>query len=142
MTLTPSLTPSLAAPSADTITATLLAAKKAKGIAFSELGRLLGRDEVWVASLFYGQSTASVAEAQQLAEVLNLDPAITEALQSYPTKGSLEPVIPTDPLIYRFYEIMQVYGMPLKDVIQEHFGDGIMLSLIHISEPTRPGIIS
>ena len=123
MTLTPSLTPSLAAPSADTITATLLAAKKAKGIAFSELGRLLGRDEVWVASLFYGQSTASVAEAQ------NLDPAITEALQSYPTKGSLEPVIPTDPLIYRFYEIMQVYGMPMKDVIQEKFGDGIMSAI-------------
>ena len=117
MTLTPSLTPSLAAPSADTVTATLLAAKKAKGLTFAALGSLLGRDEVWVASLFYGQSTASAAEAQQLAEALNLDPAITEALQSYPTKGSLEPVIPTDPLIYRFYEIMQVYGMPMKDVI-------------------------
>ena len=78
MTLTPSLTPSLAAPSADTVTATLLAAKKAKGLTFTELGSLLGRDEVWVASLFYGQSTASAAEAQQLAEALNLDPAITE----------------------------------------------------------------
>ena len=44
-------------------------------------------------------------------------------------KGSLDPVIPTDPLIYRFYEIMQVYGMPLKDVIQEHFGDGIMSAI-------------
>ena len=84
MTLTPSLTPSLAAPSADTVTATLLAAKKAKGLTFAELGSLLGRDEVWVASLFYGQSTASAAEAQQLAEALNLDPAIIEALQSYP----------------------------------------------------------
>ena len=82
-----------------------------------------------MASLFYGQSTASAAEAQQLAEALNLDPAITEALQSYPTKGSLEPVIPTDPLIYRFYEIMQVYGMPMKDVIQEKFGDGIMSAI-------------
>ena len=41
----------------------------------------------------------------------------------------LDPVIPTDPLIYRFYEIMQVYGMPLKDVIQEHFGDGIMSAI-------------
>ena len=129
MTLTPSLTPSLAAPSADTVTATLLAAKKAKGLTFAALGSLLGRDEVWVASLFYGQSTASAAEAQQLAEALNLDPAITEALQSYPTKGSLEPVIPTDPLIYRFYEIMQVYGMPMKDVIQEKFGDGIMSAI-------------
>ena len=66
---------------------------------------------------------------EKLAELLSLDPAITAALQEFPTKGSLDPVIPTDPLIYRFYEIMQVYGMPLKDVIQEHFGDGIMSAI-------------
>jgi cyanate lyase len=84
---------------------------------------------VWIASLFYGQSTASPEEAAKLAEILSLDPAITEALQSFPTKGGLDPVIPTDPLIYRFYEIMQVYGMPLKDVIQEKFGDGIMSAI-------------
>ena len=67
--------------------------------------------------------------AEKLAELLSLDPATTAALQEFPTKGSLDPVIPTDPLIYRFYEIMQVYGMPLKDVIQEHFGDGIMSAI-------------
>ena len=83
----------------------------------------------WIASLFYGQATASKEEAEKLASLLSLDPAITAALQEFPTKGSLEPVIPTDPLIYRFYEIMQVYGMPLKDVIQEHFGDGIMSAI-------------
>jgi cyanate lyase len=44
-------------------------------------------------------------------------------------KGSLDPVIPTDPLIYRFYEIMQVYGMPLKAIIHEKFGDGIMSAI-------------
>ena len=58
-----------------------------------------------------------------------MDPAITSALQEYPTKGSLDPVIPTGPLIYRFYEIMQVYGMPLEDVIQERFGDGTMSAI-------------
>ena len=61
--------------------------------------------------------------------ILLLDPAITSALQEYPTKGSLDPAIPNDPLIYCFYEIMQVYGMPLKDVIQEQFGDGIMSAI-------------
>ena len=137
MTLTPSLTPSLAEPSADTVTATLLAAKKAKGLTFTELGSLLGRDEVWVASLFYGQSTASTAEAQQLAEALNLDPAITEALQSYPTKGSLEPVIPTDPLIYRFYEAISVYGTTFKALIHEEFGDGIMSAIDFNMDLTR-----
>ena len=106
-----------------------MAAKKAKGMSFADLESAMGLDEVWIASLFYGQATASKEEAEKLAELLSLDPAITSALQEFPTKGSLDPVIPTDPLIYRFYEIMQVYGMPLKDVIQEHFGDGIMSAI-------------
>ena len=129
MTVTPVSMPSLAAPSPATITATLMAAKKAKGLSFAALEAALGRDEVWIASLFYCQSTASAEEAQKLAELLSLDHAITEALQSFPTKGGLDPVIPTDPLIYRFYEILQVYGMPLKDVIQGKFGDGIMSAI-------------
>ena len=122
-------TPSLSAPSQETVTATLMAAKKAKGMSFADLESALGLDEVWIASLFYGQATASKEEAEKLAELLSLDPAITAALQEFPTKGSLDPVIPTDPLIYRFYEIMQVYGMPMKDVIQEKFGDGIMSAI-------------
>ena len=122
-------TPSLSAPSQETVTTTLMAAKKAKGMSFADLEAALGLDEVWIASLFYGQATASKEEAEKLAELLSLDSAITAALQEFPTKGSLDPVIPTDPLIYRFYEIMQVYGMPLKDVIQEHFGDGIMSAI-------------
>lgn len=111
------------------LSTTLLAAKRSKGISFSQLEPLLGRDEVWIASLFYGQSTASAEEAAQLIEVLGLDPDLKVELMSPPVKGCLEPVIPTDPLIYRFYEIMQVYGLPLKDVIQEKFGDGIMSAI-------------
>ena len=111
------------------LTPTLMAAKKAKGLSFADLENLLGLDEVWIASLFYGQSTASAEEASKLGAALDLPPAVVDALQAFPTKGSLDPVIPTDPLIYRFYEIMQVYGMPLKDVIQEKFGDGIMSAI-------------
>lgn len=112
-----------------TVTSTLMAAKKAKGLSFADLETAMGLDEVWIASLFYGQATASAEEASKLGELLSLEPAVVEALQEYPTKGSLDPVIPTDPLIYRFYEIMQVYGMPMKDVIQEKFGDGIMSAI-------------
>lgn len=112
-----------------TLTTSLLAAKKAKGLSFADLEQALGLDEVWIASLFYGQATASVDVAETLASLLELDPEMTAAIQEYPTKGSLDPVIPTDPLIYRFYEIMKVYGMPLKDVIQEKFGDGIMSAI-------------
>ncbi|MFL2489223.1 MAG: cyanase [Parasynechococcus sp.] len=111
------------------VTESLMAAKKAKGLSFADLESVMGLDEVWIASLFYGQATASKDEAEKLAGLLSLDSATTAALQEFPVKGSLDPVIPTDPLIYRFYEIMQVYGMPLKDVIQEHFGDGIMSAI-------------
>jgi cyanate lyase len=116
-------------PSGSPLTATLMAAKRAKGLSFADLEQAMGRDEVWIASLFYGQSTASPEEARLLSDLLELDPATCEALQAYPTKGCLDPVIPTDPLIYRFYEIIQVYGMALKDVIQEKFGDGIMSAI-------------
>ena len=82
-----------------------------------------------VASLFYGQATASEEEAIKLLTELGLDLELKDLLTIPPLKGSLDPVIPTDPLIYRFYEIMQVYGMPMKDVIQEKFGDGIMSAI-------------
>ncbi len=55
--------------------------------------------------------------------------SLVDALTTYPVKGALDPVIPTDQLLYRFYEILQVYGLPLKDVIQEQFGDGIMSAI-------------
>ena len=103
--------------------------KKEKGLTFADIGNLLGLDEVWVASLFYGQSTASDEESDKLLTTLGLGKELKEILKTPPVKGSLDPVIPTDPLIYRFYEIMQVYGMPLKDVIQEKFGDGIMSAI-------------
>ena len=107
----------------------LLKAKKEKGLTFADIGNLLGLDKVWVASLFYGQSTASDEESNQLLTTLGLGTELKEILTTPPVKGSLDPVIPTDPLIYRFYEIMQVYGMPMKDVIQEKFGDGIMSAI-------------
>lgn len=110
------------------ITRSLLAAKQAKGLSFNDLEGLLGRDEVWIASVFYGQNTPSVEVAKKLVEILGLDPELVTVLTTYPTKG-LGPSVPTDPLLYRFYEIMQVYGYPIKDVIQEKFGDGIMSAI-------------
>jgi cyanate lyase len=110
------------------VTQTLLAAKQAKAISFADLGKLIGRDEVWVAALFYRQASASKEEAEAIVQALELDASVTTALIQLPVKGT-STIVPTDPLIYRFYEIMQVYGMPLKDVIQEKFGDGIMSAI-------------
>ncbi len=110
------------------ITQKLLTAKKDKGLSFTDLEKILGRDEVWIAAVIYRQASASQSEAKQLVEALGLDETYVEELIEYPVKG-LGPVVPTDPLIYRFYEIMQVYGMPMKAVIHDKFGDGIMSAI-------------
>ncbi|MCY7320804.1 MAG: cyanase [Phormidesmis sp. CAN_BIN36] len=110
------------------ITEKLLAAKKAKGLSFADLEATIGRDEVWIAALFYQQASASEDEATKLLTTLELSLDLVSALTAFPIKG-LGPIVPVDPLIYRFYEIMQVYGMPMKEVIQEKFGDGIMSAI-------------
>jgi cyanate lyase len=110
------------------ITQMLLEAKREKGLTFADLEKILGQDEVWIAAVFYRQAAATIEEANQIISVLDLAPYLAEELTIYPVKG-LGPIVPTDPLIYRFYEIIQVYGFPLKDVIQEKFGDGIMSAI-------------
>ncbi len=122
------------------ITKKVLAAKKEKGLSFSDLGKVVGRDEVWVAAVVYRQASASEDEADKLISALELDYDIAEALTEFPLKG-LGPLVPTDPLVYRFYEIMQVYGMPLKSIIHEKFGDGIMSAIdftLHVDKEENP----
>jgi cyanate lyase len=110
------------------ITIKLLEAKQAKGLTFADLEQVIGCNEVWLAALFYRQTSASAEEASKLFQILGLSEDLLPELTSLPVKG-LGPIVPTDPLIYRFYEIMQIYGMPMKDVIQEKFGDGIMSAI-------------
>lgn len=107
---------------------TLLESKQKKGLTWAELSRSVGMSEVWLASLFYGEASATPEIAAKLGELLDLSAPVKEAIQRCPLKGSSlgENVVPTDPLIYRFYEIMAVYGLAIKDVIHEKFGDGIM----------------
>ena len=124
----------------NSLTQTLLAAKRTKKVSFADLEAPLEADEIWIAALFYRQATPSPEQAQKLIEILDLDPKIADELSVYPTKG-LGPVVPTDPFIYRFYEILQVYGFPLKDVIQEKFGDGIMSAIdfsMHVEKQADP----
>lgn len=111
------------------VTEKLLAAKKSKGLSFADLEAKVGRDEVWIASVIYRQASASEEEATKIVEAIGADASFIEPLMECPVKGSLDPLVPTDPLIYRFYEIMQVYGMPVKAVVHEHFGDGIMSAI-------------
>ncbi|MBN2720321.1 MAG: cyanase [Proteobacteria bacterium] len=112
-------------------TEVLIEAKDEKGMTFAQLGDLLGRSEMWTAALMFGQAQATDQEADKVIEALGLEEdkeAFKYFLTSFPSKG-LGPVVPTDPLIYRLYEIMQVYGFPFKAVVHEKFGDGIMSAI-------------
>ena len=107
----------------------LLKAKDEKGLSFEEIAKELGRNPVWVAALFYRQATASEEEAEKLKKLLNLDDELTRELTKPPYRGKLLEDVPRDPVIYRLYEIIQVYGLPIKAIIHEMFGDGIMSAI-------------
>ena len=108
----------------------ILAAKQRAGVSLASLAESLGMSEVWVASCCHGENSMPEPLAAKFCALLSLPDAVRTALVEYPLKGqSLGQVVPTDPLVYRFYEIMQVYGLALKDVIQEKFGDGIMSAI-------------
>ncbi|MFI5457424.1 MAG: cyanase [Isosphaerales bacterium] len=111
------------------ITQTILNAKSAKQLTFAMLATIVGCHPVFLAAVCYRQASASHEQAVKLLDALGLDHALTASLTSFPVKGGLMPTVPVDPLLYRFHEIMQVYGLPLKDVIQEIFGDGIMSAI-------------
>jgi cyanate lyase len=110
---------------------TLLEAKKRKGMTWADLSKSVGASEVWLASVCYGESAAPEEVAQKIAKALDLTEPVAKALTEYPLRGNSigDKPIPTDPLLYRFYEILLVYGLPLKDLIQEKFGEGIMSAI-------------
>lgn len=107
----------------------ILFAKSQKNFTFDEIAEAVGRHPVWVASAIMGQATMSAEEARKLINLLELNKPIADALQTIPMKGSLDETIPVDPLIYRFHEIVQVYGTTMKAVIHDKFGDGIMSAI-------------
>jgi cyanate lyase len=112
-------------------TARLLEAKRAVGLTFQELADIVSVHEVFLASAMYGQNSLTIDTAQQLLDVLHIsdDSELLQALTDYPLKTGLSQSVPTDPLIYRFHEITQIYGVSMKAIIQEKFGDGIMSAI-------------
>jgi cyanate lyase len=120
---------------------TLLAAKAAKKLTFTALADIVGCAPVFIAAVCYGQASANPEQAVKLLDALGLERTLASHLTAFPVKGGLMPPVPVDPLLYRFYEILQVYGLPLKDVIQEMFGDGIMSAIdftLHVEKEADP----
>ncbi|HEU5155801.1 MAG TPA: cyanase [Streptosporangiaceae bacterium] len=105
------------------------AAKERLGVTWAQLAEAVGRPVAWTTSALLGQQPMSAAEAEAAVSLLELDKDVMRALLLQPTRGALDAAVPTDPTIYRFYEIVQVYGPTLKELIHEEFGDGIMSAI-------------
>lgn len=110
------------------MTEAIIVAKLKKNISWIEIANHLNLSDVFVTSACLGQNTLSKVESEKLGSLLDLPIEVVKALQLYPTKGT-GPIVPTDPLLYRFFEISFVYGPTLKEIIHEKFGDGIMSAI-------------
>lgn len=106
----------------------ILEAKEKKGLNWAQIADKIGMSPVWTASACLGNSSATEEQAEGICEALDLSKEVSDALQKYPYK-SWDQLVPTDPLVYRFYEVMGVYGEAIKQVIHEEFGDGIMSAI-------------
>ncbi len=111
------------------VTDRIIEAKRRKGLSFKALAETMGRSEVWTTAALLGQMGMGEAEAATASRLLDLDGEAQALLRECPSKGSLDPTVPVDPLLYRFYEILQVYGTTLKALIHEKCGDGIMSAI-------------
>jgi len=109
---------------------TLFEAKKKKNLTFEAIAKEVGRDEVAIAALFYGQAQASPEDIKKLSEVLDIPAETLESqLAGIPDRGRTIDMPPKEPLIYRLFEIVQNYGYAYKAVLNEKFGDGIMSAI-------------
>jgi cyanate lyase len=111
-----------------TMTEAIIGAKLKKDLTWEKIGADLEMSPVWLTSACLGMNSAPADMAQAIADYLDLGPEVVTALVAYPTK-IWDQAVPTDPLIYRLYEVVGVYGETLKEVIQEKFGDGIMSAI-------------
>ena len=111
------------------VTRMILAAKVSKGLKWADVAEKVGLSKEWVTAGCLGQMTFSKAQAEVVGSLFDLSDEAVAWLQIVPYKGSSPTAIPTDPLIYRWYEIVSVYGSTIKELIHEEFGDGIMSAI-------------
>jgi len=104
--------------------------KRKNKLSWKEIATKIGSGSpIYYTAALHGQMKLSEAEAKNAAQVLGLNEDETLLLQEAPYRGSLPTAVPTDPLICRFYELLQVYGTTWKALIHEEFGDGIMSAI-------------
>ena len=122
------------------MTETIMAAKHKSGLGWEDVAARVGLAPVFLTSACLGMNSLKAEYADKLCEALELPAEISAALQQFPHK-SWDKTIPTDPVIYRWYEIVGVYGETIKELIHEKFGDGIMSAIdfsMHIDKEENP----
>ena len=111
------------------VTQKIVAAKVRNKLTWRGIAEKIGQSKEWTTAALLGQMTLDVKQAAVARELFDLTDEETAWLQIVPYKGSLPGAVPTDPLIYRWYEIVSVYGTTIKELIHEEFGDGIMSAI-------------
>ena len=111
------------------VTDLIVTQKVQNKLTWAALAEVVGHSKEWSTAALLGQMTLTEAQAKAVGAALDLPQEAVEQLQVVPYKGSLPSAVPTDPLIYRFYELINVYGTTFKALIHEEFGDGIMSAI-------------
>jgi len=111
------------------VTEMIVAAKIRSGIKWSDVAAKVGQSKEWVTAACLGQMTLDAKQAAVVGDLFGLPAEAVQWLQVVPSKGSPPTAVPVDPLIYRFYELVSVYGTTWKELIHEEFGDGIMSAI-------------
>jgi cyanate lyase len=119
------------------VTEKIVSAKIVKGLKWADVAAEVGLSKEWVTAACLGQMTLDAAQAAVIGTLFDLTAEEQKWLTVVPYKGSLPTAVPTDPLIYRFYELVNVYGTTFKELIHEEFGDGIMSAIDFKMDMTR-----
>lgn len=115
--------------SREQVTQMIVAAKVRKSLKWAHVAESIGMSKEWTTAGCLGQMAFDKAQAETLGQLFELSDEAVAWLQIAPYKGSLPTAVPTDPLIYRWYELVNVYGTTIKELIHEEFGDGIMSAI-------------
>lgn len=119
------------------VTELIVTRRLEKKLSWAAIAEAVGQSKEWTTAALLGQMTLTEEQALAAARLLDLPADAVTQLQVVPYKGSLPTTVPTDPLIYRFYELINVYGTTFKALINEEFGDGIMSAIDFKMDLTR-----